>query len=1101
MTISWKGAALLVISLSMGVLAVMVLRLSSIDRGMRALRRAYAQRRSLEARLSGRFPYAPYRPLRGGKDREQVNEPLAAHAGALFAERVITSHSRRARQALARFYLINREFDRAERELKKLLDIDPHQAEVHNDLGVLFLERERYAEALRHFERALELDGQFVEALFNRALCEQKMMLLETARKDWERYLRVEKISQWREEASRYIEDLESAVRLDRAERQKRIRDEFLLAYRQRDRAKAEQLVSENADVITLLAIYETIPAYLSQRERGEDGAAQEMLDLSRYIGDLMATLKHDRAIAEAIRFYQALPRSRWKVHLTAHQAFQRGRDLLSQGAYDEAARTLRHAALVLGRLGDPLYAERAELFYGMALYVQTDYMGCIELLSQLWPRLRGRQHVEHEILALSLLGKAYAYVGFYSASLDALGRALERERQSRVYGEVADLLNSVGIDQISLGQYRQAIETFSQALAAGYSETRPLLLDAIYQNIAVAYLELDDAFLAAKYQNEVLLRKERASHPHPYYFSNTLTSTADVYLRLGEYERARQYIERAQEMNESILDDDERRDADMFTSMCLARLYRLSGEPEKAAQILDRYGEPLEGRREYLLDFVLESARTHQALHQYERARREYERGVQLLEQNRAWLDRERERSFFLARGRDVYDELVLLLYDHLGQVEAAFEYAERAKARSFLDLVSTEIRLLGGREQPEIRILGSTRPRRYEEIIAALPDDVALLQYAVTRKKVILWLINRQLPLVSVDVSVPANVLRRKVEQFVMAIKSLAPMERIRAQASELYTILIEPLAMRLNPEQALCIIPDGVLHYLPFAALICPDTGRYLIQDYRLMICPSASIFLHCEELSRSKPPSRSKLLAVGDPRVDGRWEWPSLPFARREIDEIARYYPVSVRLSGHRADEQRVRELMGRYDVVHLATHFLLREREPMFSAIVLAPDPSSRIGDRESARANHRSPRISRISDDEPRKRKTWVPGMRERDGLFHVFELYDLHLHRTSLIVLSACQSGLGGFLAGEGLIGVARPFIRAGVPSLVVSLWAIPDSGTTVTLMTEFHRRWRAGVQAVAALREAQLTLLSGPQTTRHPYYWSAFLVIGSGR
>ena len=118
--------------------------------------------------------------------------------------------------------------------------------------------------------------------------------------------------------------------------------------------------------------------------------------------------------------------------------------------------------------------------------------------------------------------------------------------------------------------------------------------------------------------------------------------------------------------------------------------------------------------------------------------------------------------------------------------------------------------------------------------------------------------------------------------------------------------------------------------------------------------------------------------------------------------------------------------------------------------------------------------------------------------MDPNDGLLYLNELYGMRLPRTRLVVLSACQSGLGQYYRGEGIVSLVRPFLAAGAPTVVASLWPV-DSKATSDLMIEFHRQRKlaVGINTAEALRKAQTEL---SRTYEHPFYWAPFIVVGGG-
>jgi CHAT domain-containing protein len=303
---------------------------------------------------------------------------------------------------------------------------------------------------------------------------------------------------------------------------------------------------------------------------------------------------------------------------------------------------------------------------------------------------------------------------------------------------------------------------------------------------------------------------------------------------------------------------------------------------------------------------------------------------------------------------------------------------------------------------------------------------------------------------------------LLDRLVRQYLSALKDTAPVERLKEQARELYKYLIAPVKDRILPGSRLCIVPDKALHFLPFAALV-DDNGDYLIKSYNLSYAPSASVLVHCLDEARKKATSdREHILLVGNPAFDRKQfqKLKPLPDAEQEAKASGSYFSDPVILLGEDATESRLLVEMRQSDVVHLALHCLVEEKSPWLAALVLA-----------------------RSSSD---------------DGVIHLDEVYNIKLPRTRLVVLSACQSGLGQYYRGEGVVSLVRPFISTGVPTVVASLWPV-DSRATAPLMIDFHKqRKQNGKRISEALREAQIGMSSGGPF-QHPYYWAPFIAIGS--
>jgi CHAT domain-containing protein len=245
----------------------------------------------------------------------------------------------------------------------------------------------------------------------------------------------------------------------------------------------------------------------------------------------------------------------------------------------------------------------------------------------------------------------------------------------------------------------------------------------------------------------------------------------------------------------------------------------------------------------------------------------------------------------------------------------------------------------------------------------------------------------------------------------------------------------------------------------------------TGRYLVEDYVVAYAPSATIFALCSERARAKAGSTGeKLLSVGDPDFNHA-KYPDLqdlPEAAEEAIGVAGLYESVVTLTGINATKSRTVAEMERSEVVHLALHSLVDERSPLQSKLLLAGAQGGPPSDGDSP-------------------------------GDLHAYEIYQMKLARTRLVVLSACRTGAGLYYDGEGVFSLARPFVGAGVPLVVASLWPV-DSRATARLMIKLHTHRRHGMTPTAeALRMAQLDLLRGGDSRlREPYYWASFMAVG---
>jgi CHAT domain-containing protein len=299
----------------------------------------------------------------------------------------------------------------------------------------------------------------------------------------------------------------------------------------------------------------------------------------------------------------------------------------------------------------------------------------------------------------------------------------------------------------------------------------------------------------------------------------------------------------------------------------------------------------------------------------------------------------------------------------------------------------------------------------------------------------------------------------------------------------ARALYRAIVAPVADLLHGAREIIIVPDGALFYLPFEALVADsDATEFLIERYAVSYAPSAS---GLERPGRRMHQPGRVLLALGNPDLsdpgqarspamqllsglpfrdavvrDGRFV--PLPHAATEVRRIRRGLgrgAASVYV-GRRATESLLKRSARDFRIIHLATHFVLDDRQPLYSGLALAPDPDG------------------------------------GEDGFLQTYEVFNLDFN-ADLVVLSACNTALGRLSRGEGLVGTTRAFQYAGVPSLVVSLWSVDDAATS-RLMQAFYRGLKAGRSKPAALREAKLEQLRAGGAKADPYYWAPFILIG---
>jgi CHAT domain-containing protein len=284
-------------------------------------------------------------------------------------------------------------------------------------------------------------------------------------------------------------------------------------------------------------------------------------------------------------------------------------------------------------------------------------------------------------------------------------------------------------------------------------------------------------------------------------------------------------------------------------------------------------------------------------------------------------------------------------------------------------------------------------------------------------------------------------------------------------------LHELLINPIADLLpkNPNDRVTFIPQSSLFLVPFPALQDKD-GKYLIEKHTILTSPSIQVLdLTRKQRQRigNKAIEGNNTLIVGNPTMpfvppkigDPPEQLIPLPGTEREAEAIAKLFKTRS-LTGNQATETEVTQRLPQARLIHLATHGLFDDVQGLNSSIALAPSPGNK--------------------------------GNEKGDGLLTAGEILDLKLN-AELVVLSACDTGRGR-ISGDGVIGLSRSLITAGVPSVLVSLWSVPDA-PTAELMTEFYQNLQKSPDKAQALRQAMLTTM---KQHPNPVDWAAFTLIG---
>lgn len=459
---------------------------------------------------------------------------------------------------------------------------------------------------------------------------------------------------------------------------------------------------------------------------------------------------------------------------------------------------------------------------------------------------------------------------------------------------------------------------------------------------------------------------------------------------------------------------------------------------------------------------------------------------------------------AYFEAR-LEPYRELIDVLVDQQ-HVDEAFTVSEAMRARRLRDLTA-RARLQprdarSAAEAAEGTALDARLARLNRTLLTATGEDPALVRQELTAARAELAALELRMsaahpetmrrPLVVTDVPAPPEgtavieyvVLPRRTVAFVwrrdgsgrpVLVARALPVSRERLAAATqtfvraiervdysvddsgdvLRRLVIDPLAPDLHGITSLQIVPSDVLWNLPFDALRNADRS-YLADHFSISYTPALSFQPH-----PAPEAARPTLLAFGDPEGADASALVRLGDAQQEAEAIGALYGANARvLTGAAATELAFKNDAPAYSVLHVATHGLIDERAPLFSALLLAPAGGE--------------------------------------DGLLEAREILDGRLN-AELVIFSACETGRGRIGQGEGIVGMTWAALGGGASTVVVSQWKA-ESRSTRALMVDFHRELLAGRGRAEALARAKRRLKRTPEFA-HPFFWAAFVVVGAPR
>ncbi|MBL8191651.1 MAG: CHAT domain-containing protein [Acidobacteria bacterium] len=764
--------------------------------------------------------------------------------------------------------------------------------------------------------------------------------------------------------------------------------------------------------------------------------------------------------------------------------------------------------AVALNNLG-LVYVRLGEFDRALDLYRQA---------ISLWRKLGDRRE---EANTLSNLGFAEAQQNNLAKALSAYQQSLPLWRQAGDRRGEARALQRLGELQAQLGESKKALEYFQQALPLFQTAGDRLREAETLTSLGKVILSQSDVAKAKEqFTLATSILKELGNRAGE---AQALFGLAQTERKLGRLEESRRLIESALTNVETVRAEV---GSQQFRTSYLATVQRLYEFNLDLLMQLHR-AQPAAGFEALALQ-ASERARARSLLEQLVESRADIRHGVD---------------ATLLARERELL-QLLNAKAQRLSQLSPRTGDNQRRELQQEIRQLEDEYQQVQAKirqTSPQYAALTQPQPLSAKEIQSLLDADTLLLEYALGEERSYLWavsadgVVSYELPKRSLieDAAkrtsklLSARAVRLRGESAAARNERIAQADaQLSDTAKQLSDWLLAPAAALLGNKRLL-IVPDGALQYVPFSmlpinpqsAIRNPQSEEPLVVKHELVMLPSASTLAVMRRELAGRPPAPKQLAIFADPVFDEnddrlkaktalkggqktdassssaaeliasqrsivhedpesqaaarRLMIPRLPFTRQEAERILATMPTGVnsganlKATGFNASRALATSAeLGQYRYLHFATHGVLDTERADLSALLLS------------------------LVDESGKP----------QDGFLRAYDIYNLSLS-ADLVVLSACQTGLGKDYKGEGLVGLTRGFMYAGAARVVVSLWNVNDRATS-ELMAKFYQKMLpknadAGERPAAALRSAQIEMWKQKQWSA-PYYWAAFVLQG---
>ncbi len=748
------------------------------------------------------------------------------------------------------------------------------------------------------------------------------------------------------------------------------------------------------------------------------------------------------------------------------------------------------------------------------------EHMRALQYLEESLVLRQKAKDVRGEATTLNYIGSTHASIGNLTSALEYYNRALPLRRTVGDRRGEALTLKNIGVALNSQGEHQKALTHLQQALDIQRTIKDRRSEALTLEHIGSVHTQSGDLVLANQFYNEALTAAQAVGDKR--IEATVLKGMARVARERGDLENSRKFIEDS-----------------------IAKIETVRGQVD--IQMRASFSGVQHSAYEFYIDLLM-------LMHRLNPAKELDRAALQVSERSRArsLLESLSETSANIRQGVDA--ELLQRERTLSQQINAKAERLMQARGqKNDKDRVSTlnkelyELEDQYAQTQAAIRkanpgYAAITQPQSLDvpAIQKELDENTLLLEYALGEERSFVWAVtNKSLTSYELPKQSEIKPVAQQVYEALTARTLVVNVETPQAKqvrinqadtqfseaSTKLSEMLLAPLAAQLGNKR-LVIVADGALQYVPFGALpevvvggqgsvggkdnrsLATDHRAPLIVAHEIITLPSASTIAVMRKEFAGRQIAPKMLAVIADPvfsnederakiskvklartttantearsivhteekapnheKMFGGLKIPRLPYTHQEADQIFALAPkaTSLRATDFQANRATViNPELGKYRYIHFATHGLLDSEKPGLSSLVL-----SMVDEQGQA-----------------------------QDGFFRAHELYNLKLP-AELVVLSACQTGLGKDIKGEGLVGLTRGFMYAGAARVIVSLWSVNDKATSELMTRLYQKMLKEGQSPAASLRAAQVQMWKQKQW-QAPYYWAAFVLQGEWR